>query len=96
MYVFGPETHMTAIVGMALGTRSIPQENNVEFTTANFLLPSGDKQPIKKKPEEVAAARESALKAAAASAAQRRSVSLNLLSSIPSCWFYVHIAFVRK
>ncbi|XP_076256595.1 ATP-citrate synthase isoform X2 [Rhynchophorus ferrugineus] len=75
LYVFGPETHMTAIVGMALGTRPIPQENNVEFTTANFLLPSGDKQPIKKKPEEVAAARESALKAAAASAAERRSAT---------------------
>lgn len=43
MYVFGPETHMTAICGMALGTRPIPQENNVEFATANFLLPSGDK-----------------------------------------------------
>ncbi|XP_030757355.1 ATP-citrate synthase isoform X2 [Sitophilus oryzae] len=72
LYVFGPETHMTAICGMALGTRPIPQENNVEFATANFLLPSGDKQPIKKKPEEVAAARETALKAAAASAAERR------------------------
>lgn len=43
MYVFGPETHMTAICGMALGTRPIPKENNVEFATANFLLPSGDK-----------------------------------------------------
>lgn len=43
MYVFGPETHMTSICGMALGTRSIPQENSVEFATANFLLPSGDK-----------------------------------------------------
>lgn len=34
---------MTSICGMALGTRPIPQENNVEFATANFLLPSGDK-----------------------------------------------------
>ena len=25
MHVFGPETHMTAIVGMALGTRPIPK-----------------------------------------------------------------------
>ena len=25
MYVFGPETHMTAIVGMALGNRPIPK-----------------------------------------------------------------------
>lgn len=76
MYVFGPETHMTAICGMALGTRPIPKENNVNFATANFLLPSGDKQPIKKKPEEAAAAaRESAIKAAALNAAARKSVS---------------------
>jgi len=25
MYVFGPETHMTAIVGMALGQRPVPK-----------------------------------------------------------------------
>lgn len=25
MYVFGPETHMTAIVGMALGQRPLPK-----------------------------------------------------------------------
>ncbi|XP_044762931.1 ATP-citrate synthase [Coccinella septempunctata] len=48
LYVFGPETHMTAICGYALGTRPIPKENNVEFATANFLLPSGEKQPNKK------------------------------------------------
>lgn len=47
LYVFGPETHMTAICGMALGTRPIPKENNVEFATANFLLPSGDKSDDK-------------------------------------------------
>lgn len=41
VYVFGPETHMTSICGMALGKRPIPRENNVEFATANFLLPSG-------------------------------------------------------
>ena len=40
LYVFGPETHMTAIVGMALGTRDIPTETPAkESTTANFLLP---------------------------------------------------------
>ncbi|XP_066144659.1 ATP-citrate synthase isoform X2 [Euwallacea fornicatus] len=73
LYVFGPETHMTSICGMALGTKPIPQENNVEFATANFLLPSGDKQPIKKKPEEeAAAARENAIKAAADHAAARQ------------------------
>lgn len=74
--MFGPETHMTSICGMALGTKPIPQENNVEFATANFLLPSGDKQPIKKKPEEVqAAARENAIRVAAVQAAARKSVS---------------------
>jgi hypothetical protein len=41
LYVFGPETHMTAIVGMALGRKPIPKETEVEFATANFLLPGG-------------------------------------------------------
>lgn len=41
IYVFGPETHMTAIVGMALGKRPIPKETEQEFATANFLLPGG-------------------------------------------------------
>ncbi|KAF5292657.1 hypothetical protein FQR65_LT11209 [Abscondita terminalis] len=48
MYVFGPETHMTSICGMALGKKPIPIENNItEFATANFLLPGGqvDKVP---------------------------------------------------
>jgi len=40
LYVFGPETHMTAIVGMALGKRDIPTEAPSKgSTTANFLLP---------------------------------------------------------
>lgn len=41
IFVFGPETHMTAIVGMALGKRPIPKETEQEFSTANFLLPGG-------------------------------------------------------
>ncbi|KRK00244.1 ATP-citrate synthase isoform X1 [Drosophila yakuba] len=41
LHVFGPETHMTAICGMALGKRPIPQTASVEFSTANFLLPGG-------------------------------------------------------
>lgn len=48
LYVFGPETHMTSICGMALGKKAIPIENNItEFATANFLLPGGqaDKVP---------------------------------------------------
>jgi len=40
LFVFGPETHMTAIVGMALGKRAVPTElPSKEATTANFLLP---------------------------------------------------------
>lgn len=41
IHVFGPETHMTAIVGMALGKKSVPQPAKRQLTTANFLLPDG-------------------------------------------------------
>lgn len=41
MHVFGPETHMTAICAMALGKKPIPDPETQEFSTANFLLPSG-------------------------------------------------------
>lgn len=43
LHVFGPETHMTAIVGMALGKRPIIEhaEGHCPSTTANFLLPGG-------------------------------------------------------
>lgn len=41
VHVFGNETHMTAIVGMALGKKPIPKEACTEATTANFLLPGG-------------------------------------------------------
>ncbi|CAF3194974.1 unnamed protein product [Rotaria socialis] len=44
VHVFGPETHMTAIVGMALGKRPIAAPEEVELTTANFLLPSSGKK----------------------------------------------------
>lgn len=44
LFVFGPETHMTAICGMALGKRPIPKSCNVDFATANFLLPGGQQQ----------------------------------------------------
>jgi len=40
LFVFGPETHMTAIVGMALDTRDVPSEGlPAASSTANFLLP---------------------------------------------------------
>uniref|UniRef100_H3A1H0 ATP citrate synthase n=1 Tax=Latimeria chalumnae TaxID=7897 RepID=H3A1H0_LATCH len=38
IYVFGTETHMTAIVGMALGHRPIPNQPPAAAHTANFLL----------------------------------------------------------
>lgn len=41
VHVFGPETHMTAICAMALGSKPIPDPEAQEFSTANFLLPSG-------------------------------------------------------
>jgi ATP citrate (pro-S)-lyase len=46
VHVFGPETHMTAVVGMALGKRPIPSESVVEFSTANFLLPGGQEDEV--------------------------------------------------
>ena len=39
VHVFGPETHMTAIVAMALGKASVPELPEPHHTTANFLLP---------------------------------------------------------
>ncbi|XP_043786013.1 ATP-citrate synthase [Apis laboriosa] len=41
VHVFGPETHMTAICAMALSKKPIPDPEAQEFSTANFLLPSG-------------------------------------------------------
>ncbi len=38
MYVFGPETHMTAIVGMALGTRPIPKSGLIEKSTSSASM----------------------------------------------------------
>jgi len=40
LFVFGPETHMTAIVGMALERREVPSDvTPAASSTANFLLP---------------------------------------------------------
>lgn len=41
VHVFGPETHMTAIVAMALGKRAVPDLPVQSAVTANFLLPGG-------------------------------------------------------
>lgn len=46
VHVFGPETHMTAVVGMALGKRPIPTTSQMEFSTANFLLPGGQEEEM--------------------------------------------------
>lgn len=45
VHVFGPETHMTAIVAMAMGRREVPDMPPSNVTTANFLLPGGMKTP---------------------------------------------------
>ncbi|KAM8876012.1 ATP-citrate synthase isoform 1-T1 [Synchiropus picturatus] len=42
IHVFGTETHMTAIVGMALGHRPIPNQPPMDAHTANFLLNSSN------------------------------------------------------
>lgn len=69
IHVFGPETHMTAIVSMALGTKSLPPEPEPQQTTANFLLPSGMKSqpsPAIERKSFVAAANSSSAAHAAA------------------------------
>lgn len=47
IHVFGTETHMTAIVGMALGHRPIPNQPPVEAHTANFLLNSNSSTSVR-------------------------------------------------
>ena len=37
MYVFGPETHMTAIVSMAFGLRPIPQDRLLEPVSSSLM-----------------------------------------------------------
>lgn len=49
LHVFGPETHMTAICGMALGKKPIPNVTDLHFATANFLLPGGQQQQEQRK-----------------------------------------------
>ncbi|CAB3370651.1 Hypothetical predicted protein [Cloeon dipterum] len=69
LFVFGPETHMTAIVGMALGKRPIPRETEVEFSTANFLLPGGqDKTPDQSRKGSIAGGSSAAAGGAASAA----------------------------
>lgn len=38
IHVFGPDTHMTAIVGAALGVRPLPEASHAPRTTGTFLL----------------------------------------------------------
>uniref|UniRef100_A0A0K2TEG0 ATP citrate synthase n=1 Tax=Lepeophtheirus salmonis TaxID=72036 RepID=A0A0K2TEG0_LEPSM len=55
IHVFGPETHMTDIVGMALNKKAIPsiEHDNEKTTTANFLLPSSVKKVSQKEEKDV-------------------------------------------
>lgn len=46
--MFGTETHMTAIVGMALGHRPIPNQPPVAAHTANFLLNSSGSTSVRR------------------------------------------------
>lgn len=41
IHVYGPETHMTAVVAYALKHKSSPAPEKPTFATANFLLPGG-------------------------------------------------------
>lgn len=68
VHVFGPETHMTAIVGMALDKKPIPKVTEVEFATANFLLPGGQN----KSPQQ---SRKSSTTSGAPSAASRGNIT---------------------
>ncbi len=40
VHVYGPETHMTAVVGAALGKRALPDRAMPSTTTTQFLLPN--------------------------------------------------------
>uniref|UniRef100_A0A8C5QQW5 ATP-citrate synthase n=1 Tax=Leptobrachium leishanense TaxID=445787 RepID=A0A8C5QQW5_9ANUR len=69
IHVFGTETHMTAIVGMALGHRPIPNQPPTAAHTANFLLnasgssstpaPSRTASFSESRPEEITPAKKS-------------------------------------
>jgi len=64
LYVFGPETHMTAIVAMALDKREVPEGAPAEGSTANFLLPGSakeDKDACKQDIEEKTSAEDASL-----------------------------------
>merc|ERR1719356_1855451 len=55
--VFGPETHMTAIVGMALGKREVPSAAPSASSTASFMLPgAANSSEDKRKPSTSVAA----------------------------------------
>lgn len=82
IHVYGPETHMTAIVSMALGKKDIPETPQPVQTTANFLLPGGtnmQRSPMSARKSSTdsgpSGGRSSALQAAAAAAASATSGS---------------------
>ena len=47
VHVFGNETHMTAIVAMALQKRDVAVTTQTEAHTANFLLPGGQAASVR-------------------------------------------------
>nr|CAD7407331.1 unnamed protein product [Timema poppensis] len=91
LYVFGPETHMTSIVGMALGKKPIPKETEVEFATANFLLPGGQSkdspQQSRKSSTSSSSLTSSIIKEAAHIANQRVKEDIGLEQASPSMLF---------
>ncbi|KAG1651335.1 ATP-citrate synthase [Nymphon striatum] len=74
IHVFGPETHMTSIVAMAMGERDVPSLPEPSQTTANFLLPGG-------MAESAASSSRRASTAAEGSDGPTRKISVNSTSS---------------
>ncbi|ESO12632.1 hypothetical protein HELRODRAFT_155589 [Helobdella robusta] len=58
IHVFGPETHMTAIVGMALGKINISAPAKLQKTTAKFLLPTNNAHDSKSSSGSISSANE--------------------------------------
>ncbi|PAA92804.1 hypothetical protein BOX15_Mlig005922g6, partial [Macrostomum lignano] len=82
IHVFGPETHMTAIVGMALGKRPIPDKLDAAkpATTANFLLPTSENSATAAAAASAGAAAAGAAVATAASSASGATSGVDGLS----------------
>lgn len=51
MYVFGPETNMTAIVGLALGHTPIPKDHQLDYAPKQLPKPQSAPKPVLDIPE---------------------------------------------